>query len=142
MKNQENMTEKQFLRIMNRSVICIVVCILALIRTSWAWYELSIMSANQIGVGAFEAQITVYDGEQPIMPENGIYRLESGEYLLLIDTSGSIVSGQCQIYSGETCLESAHLPPNDTVLIPLTLPESPEQTEHTVSVLITVDPDS
>ena len=137
MDNRENMSEKQFLRIMNRSVLCIILCILALVRTSWAWYELSIMPENQITVGAFDARITVYSGQQELVPENGTYRLPSGEYLIQIETAGSIVPAQCQIYEGETCLESAQLPPGETTIIPLVLPEQPE---HTITVFITVDP--
>lgn len=49
------MTEEQFLRFIARSVICILLCMICLVYTSWLWYELSILEMDQICVGAHEA---------------------------------------------------------------------------------------
>ena len=94
-KSEQNMTEKQFLRILTSSVCCIVLCLVGLVSTTWAWYNLEIECTNNvIQVGTFDADVTVqpeYQDENgdifladPAWPEDDLYILEKGTYMVMI----------------------------------------------------------
>lgn len=97
-KNQDKMTEQQFLRILRSSVCGIVLCLVGLVSTTWAWYSMEIECTNNvIQVGQFDAVVTVIpaqDGEEadsvwgdPIDTDPGgehLYDLNAGSYRITV----------------------------------------------------------
>jgi len=105
---QNKITEKQFLRVLISSAFGIVLCLICLVGTTWAWYTLTISSEdNTIRVGSFAAEVAVTsnDGGTAI-PASGelTYGLPAGEYTVRISSStGNTVPGYCVIkFAGQT----------------------------------------
>lgn len=103
-KTEERMTERQFLRILASSVCGIILCLVGLVGTSWAWYSMDIVSTdNVIQVGLFDVAVTVESDGTVLEPEGEGYVLSPGTYeLTVICRSDNTAPGYCAVRVWET----------------------------------------
>lgn len=99
-KKEQKMTEQQFLRILTSSVCGIVLCLVGLVSTTWAWYTMDITCTNNvIRVGCFDPVVTVAQEELTLTADGeNTYVLAAGTYQIRIESgSGSTSPGCCTI---------------------------------------------
>lgn len=105
-KTEERMTERQFLRILTSSVCGIILCLVGLVGTSWAWYSMDIVSTdNVIQVGLFDVTVTVTkeSDDAELEPEGEGYVLSPGAYeVTVICRSDNTAPGYCAVRAWET----------------------------------------
>lgn len=97
-KKEQKMTEQQFLRILTSSVCGIILCLVGLVSTTWAWYTMDITCTNNvIRVGNFDPVVTVAQGELTLAADGeNTYALAAGTYQIQIESgSGSTSPGCC-----------------------------------------------
>lgn len=97
---EQKMTEQQFLRILTSSVCGIVLCLVGLVSTTWAWYSLEIECTNNvIQVGEFNAVVTLMQDDIPLIAaDENAYDLDIGTYQVRIEgCEGNNSPGYCEI---------------------------------------------
>lgn len=113
---EQHMTERQFLRILTSSVCGIILCLVGLVGTSWAWYSMEIVSTNNvIQVGQFDVSVTVTASEgTQIEPEGERWTLQPGTYEVHLEPIDSNTPGHCIVMvCGEYLAETAALDPRE-----------------------------
>lgn len=88
----QKLTEKAFLQSITVSIISILVCIVLLCSTTWAWFTESVDSTdNNIKTGTFDVEVAVKQGGTlQIDPVSGFYYLEKNvNYIITIKSIGS-----------------------------------------------------
>lgn len=89
------------------SVVGILLCMICLVGTTWAWYSLSVESGSNEMVGAnFDFTVTVTETVSPtettvlVEPdENGVYTFEGGTYTVKLTKAGGCTAtkGFCKV---------------------------------------------
>lgn len=83
------------------SAFVIVSCLTVLCLSTYAWFSFDIDSGtNTIKTAGFDIAVSVVSAE----PEQGVYKLEDGEYSVLLTKTGNAKTGFCivEITAGET----------------------------------------
>lgn len=115
LKNEQKMTEQQFLRILTSSVCGILMCLVGLVSTTWAWYNMEIeCTGNVIEVGQFTSIVSVTKDDIVVDPsEEKAYSLLPGTYTVQIESQpGSTSPGYCVItFNGDDASQTAALYP-------------------------------
>ena len=85
----EKVTEKALRKVLISSICAILLCMTCLVSTTWAWFAVDIENKdNTIQIAQWSLDVTINNEEgDPVSPENGIYKLNSGKYSISIDFS-------------------------------------------------------
>ena len=94
---QELTSEKAFFRVFATTIISVVVCLISLCSTSWAWFTGSVESSkNEITTGQCLLEITVEkDGVALSGLETGVTLDAETEYLVTLSLPSGSSSGYC-----------------------------------------------
>ena len=101
----DKLTEKAFMQSIAVSVVCVLLCVVALCSATWAWFKGDVTSSdNTIKAGYCNVTIDVKDGETTV-PANvgtaGIYTFEGGKtYTVTITSEGDVKSSYCKLVIG------------------------------------------
>lgn len=77
------------------SVVGILLCMICLVGTTWAWYSLSVESGNNEMTGAnFDFSVAITES---VEPENGIYSFAGGEHTVTLTKTGTATKGFCKV---------------------------------------------
>ena len=98
----DKLTEKAFMQSIAVSVVCVLLCAVALCSATWAWFSGDVTSSeNTIKTGYCNITITVNDGSSDIAVKDGttdVYTLEAGKtYTVSITSDGNVKSSYCKI---------------------------------------------
>ena len=112
-KNEQKMTEQQFLRILASTVCGVMLCLVGLVSTTWAWYSMDIVCTNNvIQVGVFDAEMVVTQGDVDVQSDSE-NRYAAGTYLVHIDSRNSNTPGYCVVrVEGENDRQTIQLYPS------------------------------
>lgn len=101
-------------------------CVVCLCGTTWAWFSASSASSlSTIQTARFSLQVKVMDGEEEILPEQGVYALKAGKtYEVTILPSGDADSGSCRIEAGEQVFKTVRLIPGQEFSLKLEMREN------------------
>ena len=99
----EKITEKAFSQSLIISVVCILLCLVALCSVTWAWFSEDVTSSsNTIKTGDCTVTVSVMN-ETTEIPLNatGTYTFEAGKsYQITITSAGSAESSYCKLVIG------------------------------------------
>ena len=111
-RTTEKLTDKAFLRLVVTSILGIIVCIVCLCSTSYAWFTAGVPSEkNELrAAGECKLEVTVSpEGGTAIDGiENGV-ELEAGEYIVALLLPADSPSGYCVIEAGGTTYYSDYI---------------------------------
>ena len=96
----EKITEKAFSKNIIVSIAGILLSIVMLCSTTYAWFTVGISSGdNKVEAGHFSIDVTVVDeAENTVDPTSGVYNLSAGTYKITIaPTDATNVKGYCLI---------------------------------------------
>lgn len=113
MHKEQPMTEKRFLRILASTVCGIILCLVGLVSTSWAWYSMDIVCTNnEIRVGQFDVSVTVTSGGEEIDQDGEGYALPAGTYQVqLASLDSNTAPGYCIVKVWENEMQTVALYP-------------------------------
>jgi len=101
----EKVTEKHLYRVLISSICCIVLCMVCLVSTTWAWYTTTIVSeGNVIEIGTFRVDVTVDPAVEASTNSDG-YVLAPGAYKITIQNTGD-TDGYCIVQLGDERYET------------------------------------
>lgn len=76
------------------SAFVVVTCLIVLSLSTYAWFSMGVNSgSNAIKAAAFDLTVSVVSAE----PEQGAYKLENGEYSVLLTKTGNAKTGFCVV---------------------------------------------
>ena len=92
-----SVTEAALTRSLTMSVIGIILCMVCLTGTTWAWYSSSVTSGENVIVGPyFDVDVAVVDGSAK--PDaDGVYSFSGGTHTVKLTGEGTAENGFCQI---------------------------------------------
>ena len=91
----EKVTDTALTRSIISSVIGIVLCMVCLFGTTWAWYSSSVTSGVSVTEGAnFDFNISIGDSITPI---DGVYTFVGGEHTVTLTKTGTAEKGFCKV---------------------------------------------
>lgn len=88
----EKVTEKVLRRVLLSSVCSILICMICLVSTTWAWFTVSIVNTdNVIEIATVSANMEVRTKDALVSAHNdGCYELSSGDYEIAISLDQNI----------------------------------------------------
>ena len=94
----EKVTEKHLYRVLISSICCIVLCMVCLVSTTWAWYTTTIVSeGNVIEIGDFQVKVEIDPAVSTALDSNSGFVFNTvGDYTVTITNEGS-TSGYCGV---------------------------------------------
>ena len=94
---QQKLSDKAFFRMIFTAVLGVIVCVVCLCSTSWAWFTGGIASdKNEIKTGQCLLTISVKDGAQELANiENGVELTQGTEYIVTLTLPKGSASGYC-----------------------------------------------
>ena len=101
----DKLTEKAFTQSIAVSIICVLLCAVALCSATWAWFKGDVTSSdNTIKAGYCNVTIEVKDGDTTV-PANvgtaGVYTFEAGKtYTVTVTSEGDVKSSYCKLVIG------------------------------------------
>ena len=101
-EKNEHMTEKAFLRLIGTSIATLVLTLVLLCSTTWAWFSKDISSSqNQIQAGQGSLTVTVKDSLDQEINIDAPIKLSGGTYKVILTLPAGSASGYCVIgYNG------------------------------------------
>ena len=98
----DKLTEKAFMQSIAVSIVCVVLCAVALCSATWAWFKGEVTSSdNTIKAGYCDVTIQVSEGGVNIPANagtNGVYSLDAGKtYTVEIVVDGDVKSSYCKL---------------------------------------------
>lgn len=123
-------TDENILQLLMPSFAGIIVCMIFLAGSTWAWFSASISTTPQTITAAdydIEVSITDQDGEPVALTEQ---LTENTEYKITLTASGTAkqFGGYCIIKGGDTTLYTGQVFPNETKTFTFTPKETAEYT--------------
>lgn len=97
----KKVTEKVFGRVLLSSICSILLCMICLAGTTWAWFEVTISgNGGQIQIVDVEMTATVKNGSETLTPaEDGSYTLEKGTYTVSAQLEGERTNTDIPVYA-------------------------------------------
>lgn len=106
----QKVTEKALRRVLASSLCSILLCLVCLVSTTWAWFAVSIENTgNTIAIAEITPTITVKENNIGIAPTDGIYTLKPGNYTITValeQARASAYGSQPPVYAVMTVQES------------------------------------
>lgn len=101
-QKRDKLTEKAFMHSIAVSVICVVLCAVALCSATWAWFSGDVTSSeNTIKTGYCNVTISVKDGDTAVDVKTGTTDtytlLKDAEYVITISAEGTVSSSYCKL---------------------------------------------
>lgn len=112
MKDKGTVTEKTFRQSIIISVFGLLLSMIALCSTTWAWFVADISSpANKIQSAFCDITVSVSNENSPIEAQNGRYFLEKGKsYKFKIAAAGTAESAYCILKINDTAYYTSQFP--------------------------------
>ena len=113
----KKVTEQDMTRSIVASVIGIVVCLICLIGTTWAWYTDTVTSqVITIQAANYDVDVEVKGGDTTVPPSNGTYTLDpSRTYTVTLKAKGTGKTGFCKVTVDDTEKHTAPIAKNGTL---------------------------
>ncbi|MDO4810912.1 MAG: hypothetical protein Q3985_03085 [Eubacteriales bacterium] len=113
----KKVTEQDMTRSIVASVIGIVVCLICLIGTTWAWYTDTVTSqVITIQAANYDVDVEVKDGDTTVSSSNGTYTLDpSKTYTVTLKAKGTGKTGFCKVTVDGTEKHTAPIAKNGTL---------------------------
>ena len=131
---QNELTEKAFIQSITVSVMGMLLCLVALCSTTWAWFSEDVSSSsNTIKTGSCTVAVSVTNEETEIAPNadtTATYTFEAGKsYQINLTSTGSAKSSYCKLAINENEFYTEQIStsaPNNTISFTLTFDASTE----------------
>ena len=96
-------SEKTLISSLVSSIIVIILCMISLCTTTWAWYEMDLaLEQNVIATNNCKVTVTIRNQNEDLVPTENKYLLEAGkEYEVEVLVEGTATTGYCAISDGE-----------------------------------------
>ncbi len=97
----EKITEKVFGRVLISSFFSILLCIVCLVGTTWAWFTVSIENeGNEIQIATVTANVNIQDEAENVVNEaaSGNYNLAAGTYTIHIKLDNNATEWKRAVY--------------------------------------------
>lgn len=145
----EKVTDDALSRSIISSVIGILLCMVCLVGTTWAWYSLSVESGVSETFGAnFDFSVAVTKTDPPKendakggtlqLSEAGVYEFNGGTYTVKLTKSGSCTAtkGFCKLVATKTGEEAEATTTTTYYIVDFTKEEGTEQAEKCVEFTV------
>ena len=112
MKREEQLTDKAFSRMMITSILAILVCIISLCSSSYAWFTTSLPTVNNEIKSADECLLEIkveHNGEMLSDIENGVELVANEVYNVTLSLEPNSASGYCKILAGNQVYYSEYI---------------------------------
>ena len=126
----EKITEKSFSRVLISSVCSILLCMMCLAGTTWAWFAASVENTdNVIEIAYVSVDTTLKMGDVELAPVDGTYYTGAGQYTLTLRPTTNATDSQRTVYvvmtvttdEGATTYYRAFAVGDDAATVALTL---------------------
>ena len=110
-QNQSRLSDKTFARLIATSVVAILICLICLCSTTWAWFTDSVsLNVNKIKTtDQCQLTVSVYEANTEIENvENGV-PLKTGAYIVTLSLPKGSGSGYCELYANGNKYRSDYL---------------------------------
>ena len=96
----EKVTDDALSRSIISSVIGILLCMVCLVGTTWAWYSSSVTSGVSVTEGAnFDFSVEIME---PVEATDGVYHFESGTHTVTLTKNCTATKGFCKVEATKT----------------------------------------
>ena len=111
-KTKDKVTEKALLQNIIISVAGIILCMIVLCSTTWAWFTANVSSSDNTIQSAYCTVTVLVDSEgDNILPTNDVYTLTAGKsYEFTLSAAGTAGSAYCIIRIGDNDYYTAQIP--------------------------------
>ena len=107
----EKLTDKAFTRLFITSILGILLSIVCLSSSTWAWFEADVSnSQNVIQSGEGKLVVSITKDQVEIENIDAGVELEAGDYTVKMTLPQGSASGYCEIYAGSDIYRSPYIP--------------------------------
>ena len=106
----DKLTDKAFTRLFITSILGIVICLVCLCSTTWAWFSTDVSSSENV-IQSGEGKLAVIVTKEQVEIKNvdkGV-ELEAGDYVVKMTLPKDSASGYCEIYVGGDVYRSPYI---------------------------------
>ena len=106
----DKLTDKAFTRLFITSILGIVICLVCLCSTTWAWFDSDVSnSQNVIQSGEGKLAVIVTKEQVEIKNVDKGVELEAGDYVVKMTLPQGSASGYCEIHVGSDIYRSPYI---------------------------------
>ena len=109
-KKTEKLTDKAFTRLFVTSILGIVICLVCLCSTTWAWFSTDVSSSeNVIQSGEGKLAVTVTNDQAEISDIEQVKMRDADTYTVTMTLPKDSASGYCEIHLGNDIYRSPYI---------------------------------